>query len=58
MERRDYIKTHKSILKNLKKAGLIKLWECPKCNRKNLHKEKECPRCKEPRRSVELKVQN
>jgi len=54
---RDYVKTHRATLKELKKNGFIRLWECPKCNRKNLNKEKECPRCKEPRGDAELKVQ-
>jgi len=44
---RDYKTRDKSIMKASLKAGYIKLWECPKCGRKNLMKEKKCPRCKE-----------
>jgi uncharacterized OB-fold protein len=44
-KQRDYIKTHKSTLKNLKKAGVLKAWNCPSCGRQNSPKEDPCIRC-------------
>ena len=50
---RDYIKSHKAVLKAAKEKGFINLWQCPKCNRKNLQKFTICPRCKTERASNE-----
>jgi hypothetical protein len=43
---RDYKARDKAFMKAAKEKGLIDLWECPECGRKNLKKFSECPRCK------------
>lgn len=44
---RDYGTQHKLFMKAAKEKGWIKLWQCPKCNRKNFMKNEQCPRCGE-----------
>jgi hypothetical protein len=46
---RDYYSWHNIIVKRMKDRGLINLWECPKCHRRNLHKYENCPRCNSPK---------
>ena len=46
---RDYKSWHDIVVKRMKDKGLIDLWECPECHRKNLHKYKNCPRCNSPK---------
>ncbi len=41
----DYKSRDKVVMKNLNERGLIDLWECKSCGRKNLHKFSDCPRC-------------
>ncbi len=52
---RDYVKTHKTTMTSMKKAGLINLWQCKECNRKNLYKYENCPRCGEQKNRKEIK---
>lgn len=42
---RDYGTRQKNFMKSAKEKGWIDLWACPKCNRKNLHRYNQCPRC-------------
>lgn len=42
---RDYKTRNKIFMKLAKEKNLINLWVCSKCNRKNLYKFNDCPRC-------------
>lgn len=42
---RDYVKTHRTTMKALRAKFPVKMWECPKCNRKQYESEDKCPRC-------------
>ena len=46
---RDYVTRDRAIKNTLKKKGLLKLWSCPNCSRKQYAGNKECPRCKTSR---------
>lgn len=46
---RDYVKTHKSTMKNLINIHPPKKWKCS-CGRTNYwYKDEKCPRCQELR---------
>ena len=46
---RDYGKRDKIFMKAAKEKKFINLWQCSKCNRKNLQKFTICPRCETER---------
>jgi rubrerythrin len=51
---RDYATTHRATMEAIRRRGLVNLWECRSCGRKNLQKHDGCPRCGRSKRK-ELK---